>query len=395
MRHLHLDAIGGIAGDMFVAALLDAEPAHTGACLLAAESVAGVPCRVSRHRDAALSGARFHVATHEQQHDHPHAHTTWADIRARLQMAALPPSARQHALGIFSLLAETEARVHGVAVDAVTFHEVGAVDSIADIVAAGWLIATQEDVDGVATWSVGPLPLGGGRIRTAHGVLPVPAPATVLLLEGFLTMDDGISGERVTPTGAAILRYLHAQAAPPTWERRVLASGIGFGTRTLPGMSNVLRVVVSATATPGMPADQTFRELAVIEFEVDDQTPEDLAVGLDHVRHVPGVRDVLQMPALGKKGRACLHIQVLAEPTAAEAAIAACFSETTTIGLRTRISPARALRREITDVAGLRVKRTARQSRITTKAEIDDLAGIEGHAERQRARARAERPEDE
>lgn len=393
MRHLHLDAIGGVAGDMFVAALLDAEPAHASACLLAAEAVSGARCRLVPHGDPVLSGTRFDVA--DPGHQHHHAHTAWADIRARLQAADLPAAARHHALGIFALLAEAEARVHGVALDAVTFHEVGAVDSIADIVAAAWLIAAQGDADGAATWSVGALPLGGGRVRTAHGMLPVPAPATALLLEGFLMIDDGISGERVTPTGAAILRHLGAHAASPATARRLLGTGIGFGTRTLPNLPNVLRVLIGAEAPPVAPAGQMVRELSVIEFEVDDQTPEDLAVALDHIRRVAGVLDVTQAPALGKKGRACAHVQVLAEPAAQEAAVAACFAETSTIGLRTRVTAARMLPRETAERGEARVKRVERPGGVTTKAESDDLAHIQGYAARRRARAAAERDGDE
>ncbi len=396
MRHLHLDAIGGVAGDMFVAALLDAEPARADACLGVAAAVSGVPCQLLRHRDAVLSGMRFNVAApeHHHHHDHVGVHTAWTDIRARLHAAALSEGARRHALGIFSLLAEAEATVHGVSVDAVTFHEVGAVDSVADIVAAGWLIAAQADADGDATWSVGPLPVGGGRVRTAHGVMPVPAPATALLLEGFLTVDDGISGERVTPTGAAILRHLGAQVAPPITARRMLTTGIGFGTRALPGLSNVLRVLVGTSTATVVPAGHRVRELAGIEFEGDDQTSEDLAIALDHIREVPGVWDVMQMPALGKKGRLCAHIQVLAEPAALEPAVAACFTETSTIGLRTRITGARALRRETAERSGIQVKRVERPGGVTAKAESDDLAGIRGYAARQGARAVAERSGD-
>ncbi len=389
MRHLHLDAIGGVAGDMVVASLLDVMPAHAEACLRAAEAVSGVACRLLRHRDEVLSGARFWVADPEPQAQN---HTPWSDIRARLVEADLPEGARRHAIGIFAVLAVAEGRIHGIAPDEVAFHEVGAADSIADIVAAGWLIAALADADGDATCSVGALPLGGGRVRTAHGIMPVPAPATALLLEGFATIDDGVAGERVTPTGAAILRHLGANAAPPPGARKLLASGIGFGTKTLPGLSNVLRALVSER---GKAPDPTFRDLAVIAFEVDDQTPEDLAIGLDHIRRVAGVVDVIQMPAFGKKGRLLAHIQVLAEPAALEAAVAACFAETTTIGLRTGLTSARALRREIATVAGVRVKRVERPGGATSKAESDDVAAMPGHAARQRARAAAERGGDE
>jgi pyridinium-3,5-bisthiocarboxylic acid mononucleotide nickel chelatase len=398
MRHLHLDAIGGVAGDMFVAAMLDARPARGEACLRAAEAISGVPCRLLRHHDSVLAGARFSVID-EAAHRHDHAHTAWADIRARLHAAALPEGARRHALGIFSALAEAEARVHGIPPDAVTFHEVGAADSVADIVAAGWLIAAEADADGEATWSVGPLPLGGGQVRTAHGLIPLPAPATALLLEGFVTVDDGVGGERVTPTGAAILRHLGANAPAPPGARTLSCSGIGFGTRTLPGLSNVLRVLVSERAASDAGRGQMLRELAVIEFEVDDQTPEDLSIALDHLRQVEGVRDVLQMPAFGKKGRMSAHIQVLAEPAALEAAVAACFSETSTIGLRTRLTGARALPRESADVsvAGrtVRVKQVERPGGATAKAESDDLAEVGGYAARRCARAEAEQQDDE
>ena len=393
MRHLQLDPVGGIAGDMFVAALLDAAPEHEAACLAAAEAVAGVPCRLLRHRDHVLAGARFWVPSEENTH----AHTSWRAIRERLHAAALPPAVRDHALGIFKVLAEAEAHVHGIEPEAVAFHEVGAADSIADIVAAARLIAAQADADGPAQWSCAPLPLGAGRVTTAHGPLPVPAPAVAVLLERFAVTDDGVGGERVTPTGAAILKHLGANRAAPEGARRVLGSGIGFGTRALPGLSNVLLVLVTE-AEHHAPAHAR-RELAVVAFEVDDQSAEDLAAGLDRVRATEGVHDVLQMPAFGKKGRMVTHIQVLAEPAAMEGAVEACFRETSTIGLRTQIVPARALRRSTEEVRvgdrAVRVKRVERPGGITGKAESDDLRDARGHAERARLRRATERLADE
>jgi uncharacterized protein (TIGR00299 family) protein len=393
MRHLQLDPVGGIAGDMFVAALLDAAPEQEAACLAAAEAVAGVPCRLLRHRDHVLAGARFWVPAEERAH----AHTAWRAIRERLLAVPLAAPVRKHALGIFGLLAEAEARVHGIEPEAVTFHEVGAADSIADIVAAAWLIAAQADADGEAEWSCGPLPLGAGRVATAHGALPIPAPAVAVLLENFAVLDDGIGGERVTPTGAAILRYLGANRPAPQGARRMIASGIGFGTRSLPGLSNVLLVLVTE-AQPDAPAHAR-RNLAVVAFEVDDQSAEDLAAGLDRVRATAGVHDVLQMPAFGKKGRLVTHVQVLAEPAALEAAVEACFRETSTIGLRTQIVPARALWRRTEEVRvgghAVRVKRVQRPGGVTGKAESDDLRDASGHAERARLRRATERLADE
>jgi hypothetical protein len=321
VKFLHLDPLGGISGDMFAAALLNAFPKHEAAVTAAVWEVAGVACYPAPHRDHVLTGTRFVVsdvgpesqpeasgqvqpnnrrANHGGDHGH-HSHTndmphtTWRDIRGLIERSSLPPKVRQNAVGIFAQLAAAAGVVHGIEPEAVTFHEVGNADSIADIVAAAWLI----DAMGDATWTVGNLPLGGGRVRTAHGVMPVPAPATELLLEGFDRVDDGVAGERVTPTGAAILRFLRCSSRTGQ-AGRLARCGIGFGTRQLPGMSNVLRVL--AFDASGQKAT-THRDLAVIGCEVDDQTGEDLATGLDRLRALPGVHDVLQMPVVGKKGR--------------------------------------------------------------------------------------------
>ena len=387
MRHIHLDPLGGIAGDMFVAALLDGFPEHREDVIEAAGRLAGVACRLVAHDDGILVGARFEVDEPHHHHDDHHHHTHWSQIRARIEAAALPHAVRHHAIGIFACLAEAEARVHGVTADAVVFHEVGAADSIADIVAAAWLIAAI----GPATWSTAPLPIGSGRIRTAHGLMPVPAPATALLLEGLATHDDGIAGERVTPTGAAILRHLGCRATrkPAGTLRR---SGFGFGTRRLPGVSNCLRVLVFDT--DAVAPDAEHRELEVVSFEIDDQSGEELGAGLDRVRGIDGVHDVIQMAAFGKKGRLAVHVQVLARPDALDAVIAACFGETTTIGLRTHRVQGRALARRFAtmpvDGHSVRVKLVERPGGVSVKAEADDVLGLAGHAARTRLRRDAE-----
>lgn len=418
--HIHLDALGGVAGDMFAAALLDAFPEHqagVGASIRAVD--ARIACALHPHNDGILRGARFlvsgpaverehrpghrhdhhhhdydpdhahdHTHDHTHAHAHPHGHRPWSEIRAALTDADLAPSVRAQALGIFGHLAAAEARVHGIAVDAVAFHEVGAFDSIADIVAAAHLIATLE----ARSWSVSVLPLGSGRVKTQHGPLPVPAPATTLLLDGFATLDDGIPGERVTPTGAAILRHLCGEDPGRSRPRGILGrTGIGFGTKVLPGLSNCLRALVleDGAAVPGR------RDLAVIAFEVDDQSGEDLAMGLDCLRAEPGILDVVQAPVLGKKGRMMSHIQALVRPESLEAAIAACFRETTTIGLRYHRVEGAVLDREARTVehAGrpVRVKIVDRPGGRTAKAEADDARDHAGHAARAALRREAER----
>src|SRR5262249_23005166 len=163
--------------------------------------------------------------------------TPFRDIRTRLERSTLKPGVKRRAVHIFTLLAEVEGEVHGMPADAVSFHELGGWDSIADMVGAAFVIETLAP----STWSVSAVPQGSGRVKTDHGWLPVPTPATALLLRGFELLDDGLPGERVTPTGAAILKHLDAapgNAAQHRREpRRMLRTGTGFGTRTLPGLS--------------------------------------------------------------------------------------------------------------------------------------------------------------
>ena len=233
--HLHFDPVGGIAGDMVCAALLDAFPAHLDG-LAASIAALGPPEGLALRLEAVhspLRGHRLQVAL-PRRPDHCHCH--WRDIRALLERRIAHEGVRHRALAIFGRLAQAEALVHGVPVDAVEFHEVGDWDSIADIVGAAYLLERL----GVSSVSCGPLPLGGGTVHTAHGELPVPAPATLELLRGLALCDDGIGGERVTPTGAAILAALPRR--PPA-SGTLQAIGVGFGTRSLGTRPNCLRVL--------------------------------------------------------------------------------------------------------------------------------------------------------
>jgi uncharacterized protein (DUF111 family) len=228
--------------------------------------------------------------------------------------------------------------------------------------------------------------MGRGRVKSAHGWLPVPAPAVSLLLEGMSVIDDGLDGERVTPTGAAILRYLAVAQGARKPRLRMAAMGIGFGQRSFPQMSNVLRVLTFKAEKPER-KEQAIDEamgsaqhdfVSVIEFEVDDQSGEDLAAGIERIRALPGVLDVIQMPAFGKKGRMNAHIQVLAAQDAAEAAAQACFAQTTTLGLRIQHAErrclVRSLRRQALGEDSIGVKLAQRpQGGVTVKVEADEL----------------------
>jgi uncharacterized protein (TIGR00299 family) protein len=386
---IHLDPVGGIAGDMFVAAILHTYPELTTGLLETVnrlELPELVSCRIEPVNDEVLAGSRFVVESKAQPSVH---HRHWSDIRVLLEQANLSSTIKQGAIGIFGLLAEAEARVHGIPLAQVAFHEVGAVDSIVDIVAAAFLI----DALKAERWTTSPMPLGSGHIETSHGRLPIPAPATTLLLEGFTVFDDGIPGERVTPSGAAIVRYL---CQPNAVQRRggvLMRSGVGLGTKNFPGINNVLRVISFQNNARTLSGQ---RELLVVEFEVDDQTAEELAAGLERIRNDPAVFDVIQIPAIGKKGRQTSHITILADPAKQEDVIALCFQQTTTIGLRFRAAEAVALPRqtESVEIGGrkVRVKIVQRPGvGATAKAEADDLllAG-EGYNARAELKTKAE-----
>jgi pyridinium-3,5-bisthiocarboxylic acid mononucleotide nickel chelatase len=401
---IHLDPLGGLSGDMFVAALLDAFPEYLApvqSAIAALHLGAEAEFRLSPHRDHFFAGSRFVVGPDRHAHPHPHAreahggHRAWADIRAELSRAGLDADVEKHAVAIFELLAEAEAKVHGLEAESVTFHEVGAVDSIVDIVAAAQLISLVR----ADRWTLAPLPMGSGRIQTAHGVLPVPAPAAALLMKGLPVIDDGVPGERVTPTGAALAAYLVDMGKPLGGRiRRLSRAGVGFGARILPGLSNCLRALAFDEAAPaaGVTIAGSFdrRQLAVIAFEVDDQCPEDLAAGLEHIRGLQGVLDATQSSVVGKKGRMAAHIQVLVSPPELENVIVACFEETTTIGLRYQMTEGAVLRRQVETVETggerLQVKVVDRPGGVRTgKAEAADVAGHRGHVARTRLRREA------
>jgi uncharacterized protein (TIGR00299 family) protein len=386
--HIHLDPIGGVAGDMFAAAMLDYNrdwqtPLYE--TIRGSGLTPNLEVCALQHNDGSLTGHRFEVK--QPMRPDRHHHRRWRDIRERLYDSGLETAVKERAIAIFELLAEAEAEVHGASIDEVTFHEVGAWDSIADIVAAAWLI----ERNGATTWSCSPLPLGRGRVASAHGWLPIPAPATALLLKGFPVFDDGVEGERVTPTGAAILKHLNPSFEPRMPPSVMLGRGYGFGTKTFPGFSNVLLVSLFDPQR-SRAADSS---VAVCEFEVDDQTPEDLAIGLERLRELPGIFDVTQAPVFGKKGRLTMRIQVLGDVSRIDAVLDKCLTETTTLGVRwhtvTRATLSRDVHSHTLHGEQVRVKHALRPDGIRTrKVEMADLAGAPGgHAGREQRRREA------
>jgi uncharacterized protein (TIGR00299 family) protein len=390
--HVHLDPVGGISGDMFAAAMLDAFPDLEPA-LTSDLAAAGVleHVRISHARDSA-NGLAARAFTVKPLAGEPHPTEHYREIRAFLQSSSLDRRVREHVIAIFDLLADAEAAVHGVARDDVHFHEIADWDSIADIVAAASLIERC----GARSWSCSSVPVGQGMVKTAHGPLPLPAPAAARLLQGFATHVDEHPGERATPTGAAILRHLMTDNAQPRPAGVLARSGIGCGTRRFDGLPNVLRALAIQTATVDTHGPLHDR-IGVVAFEVDDMTPEELAVASDRLRACAGVVDVSHQTRFGKKGRAQFAVQLLCEPDVVDAVVAACFAETSTLGLRVDVASRLILRRsaDALDVEGTRypVKRAYRpDGSVTAKVESDALAALPGLQRRRAIAAAAASP---
>lgn len=381
ITRIDLSPVGGVAGDMFAAALLDAlpqlrEPARADIACLGIEGLSAVTVSTT---SASLRALHFQVT----QPASPKPPRTLAAVAQFLLNSALETQVRGVALGIYELLAQAEATVHNKTIDTIHFHEVSDWDSMVDIVTAAGIIARLPGV----TWRLGALPLGGGTIKTAHGDIPVPAPATVELLRGFEWIDDGVAGERVTPTGAAILKYLAPQATRTVLPAATLfAVGSGAGTRQLPGRANVLRATVFAGA--GNANDQLIEQLA---FEVDDMTAEEIAAATDYLRLLPGVADVCTLALTGKKGRIATGLRLLVQPDQAETVITDCFMQTTTLGVRRGQLMRRVLPRDERMVADVRVKVAERpRERFSAKAASDDLGRADNLYERRELAAGAE-----
>jgi len=340
MKSAFLDAFSGLSGDMIAGAMLDAGADFDDLrAALASLPLDGYRVATRRKVVSGISALKFDVEVSAAQ---PERHLS--DIREIVRRAsALSDSIKDRAIAIFGVLAEAEAKIHHTTPEEVHFHEVGAVDSIIDIVTAAWGFERLE----LDEMMVSPLPAGSGFVRSQHGIIPVPAPATTELLAGFpLRMGDGAS-EMVTPTGAAILRAL-ATPAPPAMGFRVERVGYGAGTREFADRPNVLRLMVGDRSRI---YDQTYEtdELVDIQANIDDLNPQIY----DHVVErlfEAGARDVTLTPTIMKKGRPAVTISVLAEPSARERIAAVLFAETTTIGLRYHPVARLKLTREIKEV---------------------------------------------
>jgi uncharacterized protein (TIGR00299 family) protein len=286
--------------------------------------------------------------THEHEHSEHEPHRSLSTILSIIQNAPLKDTVKQRASRAFQLLGEAEAAIHSIPIEKVHFHEVGAVDTIVDIVCA----AAGCEALGVDRWMASPLNLGSGTVKCQHGTLPVPAPATLSLLGDAPVYSAGPPMERVTPTGAALLRMLNV-AYGPLPAMRVTARGYGAGGRDTPGEPNLLRLLVGdaevTTAKVEPMAVLGAERIAVIETVIDDSTPQLLAY-VSELLLEAGAWDVYRAPVQMKKGRTGVQMTVLSNPEVMPELRDLLLRETTTIGLRWRLENKMALEREFADV---------------------------------------------
>ena len=277
---------------------------------------------------------------HSHSHSHSHEHRSLSAILEIIRGAALTDGVKGKAVRGFQLLGEAEASIHQIPVEKVHFHEVGAVDTIVDITCA----AAGAEWLGVDQWIASSLNVGSGTVKCTHGTLPVPAPATLKLLGDAPVYAAGPAMERVTPTGATILRMLGVEyAALPTV--RVAASGYGAGGKDTPGEPNLLRVLVGESAD----TNQGEEKIAILETVIDDSTPQLLAY-VSELLLAEGAWDVYRVPVQMKKGRTGVQLTVLSSPKKLAVLREILFRETTTIGAHWRIESKMALKREFAEV---------------------------------------------
>jgi len=392
MRIGYLECFAGLSGDMLLGALIGAGVPFESLAETAAALNVGAHLELRKVSRGGLAGTKVDVVTPEHPHVHgegaPHEHThgptahshdpglehshthlnehaaaashinehthehhrSLSTILGIIRSAPLADRVKEQASRAFQLLGEAEAAIHQIPIERVHFHEVGAVDTIVDIVCAAAGCASL----GVDRWLASPLNVGSGTVECAHGTLPVPAPATLALLRDAPVYAAGPPMERVTPTGAVILRMLDVQyASLPAM--RVTASGYGAGGRDTPGSANLVRLLVGEETAQ----DAGTEPIAIIETVIDDSSPQLLAY-VSELLLEAGAWDVYRVGVQMKKGRAGVQLTVLCRPDLVPAMHDLILRETTTIGLHWRIEQKSSLAREFAEAqtpwGGVRIK---------------------------------------
>jgi uncharacterized protein (TIGR00299 family) protein len=385
MRVCYVDMIGGAAGDMLVAAFLDAG-LDRAALERALRTIVAAgwtlePQRVVKRGIAATyaglvvpgeDGDEAHHHHHHDGHSGAHGHgatRTLADVLAIVAASGLTPRQRERASAIYRTLAEAEAQTHGAAPDTIRFHEIGQLDAILDV-AATCIALDLLEIDELRCSA---FPVGRGAVHIEHGLYPNPPPATAQMLLGWATRAVDVDGELVTPTAAAILTTLARPGRPDLVLERI---GYGAGRSDF-AIPNVTRVMIGIAVDTSAAADRD--EVVVLEANIDDMSPQLYELAIERL-FAAGARDVWLTPIVMKKGRPAITLAALAAPSDEDAVAHAMLRETTTLGVRVRAERRHVLARERSTVStpygAVRVKRSGANGTARACAEYDDLLRI-------------------
>ncbi|UCB50274.1 MAG: nickel pincer cofactor biosynthesis protein LarC [Deltaproteobacteria bacterium] len=336
MKIAYLDCFSGISGDMLLGALLDAGlDLETLRKALATLPLDGYSLEMKREERGRLFGTLFLVRVEKERQEH----RGLKDIVKIIQAGGLSQTVQNRSIQIFESLAQEEAKIHNCPFDEVHFHEVGALDSIIDIVGSVFGIECLD----IASISASSLPLGSGFVETQHGRIPVPAPATLALLNGIPVYDSGLEHELVTPTGAALVKGLASTfgSMPAMTIDRV---GYGVGSRALPDRPNLLRIIIGLDQT-----EQQVETVVTLEANLDDTHPEWLGFLMGRLFEA-GALDVTFCPIQMKKNRPGILVQVMGKPEQRDTLMDILFRESTTLGIRFHYSQRKVLARSEVEV---------------------------------------------
>lgn len=368
MKTLYIDCGMGAAGDMLAAALLELLPDKQAFLTQMNDlGLPGVEISAQRAVKCGITGTHFRVAIQGREEDeHHHAHSGLGQIRSLVEALPIPTMVKLDVLAVYRLIAQAESQVHGVPVEHIHLHEVGALDAVADITAV-CLLLHRLDVEQIVA---SPVHVGSGSVRCAHGVLPVPAPATALLLQGIPSYGGEIAGELCTPTGAALLKHF-VQKFGPQPMMATQAVGYGMGKKDFP-RANCLRVLLGDTQQPG-------EEILELRCNIDDMTGEALGFAQERLLEA-GALDVFTTAIGMKKCRPGILLTVLCRESDREKLVQCLFRHTTTLGIRETLCQRHTLARCVEQVetpwGQVRKKISTGQGIYREKYEYEDLARL-------------------
>ena len=371
MKTLYIDCGMGAAGDMLTAALLELHPDREGFLQkLNGLGIPGVTFIAERSTKCGINGTRIRVAVHgteetEHMHDHHHHHHgSMSDVRSIVSRLRIPTTVKLDILAVYEEIAQAESHVHGVPVEQIHFHEVGNMDAIADITAV-CLLMHELKLDQIIA---SPVHVGSGQVRCAHGILPVPAPATAQILRDIPIYGGSIRGELCTPTGAALLKHFVTEFGDMP-AMKVKTIGYGMGKKDFE-RANCVRVLLGET-------QEKPEGIWELNCNVDDMTGEQIGFALEILMEL-GALDVFMIPIGMKKSRPGILLTVLCKEADKEKMVSLIFKHTTTLGIREKFCSRYALRRKVETVGTpygvIRKKVSAGYGIQRSKYEYEDVA---------------------